>query len=65
MIESDILYRRVDRACGKSQKVVSDNLQNGRPWSDAVWKRFDHRNLDPLKYAIIRRRRVLALQLWP
>ena len=30
-----------------------------------VWKRFDHRDLEPLKWAIIRRRRVLAMQLRP
>ena len=30
-----------------------------------IWKRFDHRDLEPLKWAIIRRRRVLAMQLLP
>ena len=30
-----------------------------------IWKRFDHRDLEPLKWAIIRRRRVLAMQLRP
>ena len=30
-----------------------------------IWKRFDHRDLEPLKWAIIRRRRVLATQPWP
>jgi hypothetical protein len=30
-----------------------------------IWKRFDHRDLEPLKWAIIRRRRILAMQLWP
>jgi hypothetical protein len=30
-----------------------------------IWARFDERELDPLKYAIIRRRRVLARQAWP
>jgi hypothetical protein len=29
-----------------------------------IWKRFDHRDLEPLKWAILRRRRVLAMQLW-
>jgi hypothetical protein len=28
-----------------------------------IWKRFDYRDLEPLKWAIIRRRRILALQL--
>ena len=30
-----------------------------------IWKRFDHRDLEPLKWAILRRRRVLAMQLRP
>jgi hypothetical protein len=30
-----------------------------------IWKRFDHRDLEPLRWAIIRRRRVLAVQLRP
>jgi hypothetical protein len=30
-----------------------------------IWRRFDSRDLEPLKWAILRRRRVLALQLWP
>lgn len=30
-----------------------------------IWKRFDHRDLEPLKWAILRRRRVLAMQVWP
>jgi len=30
-----------------------------------IWKRFDYRELEPLKWAILRRRRVLAMQLWP
>lgn len=30
-----------------------------------IWKRFDHRDLEPLRWAIIRRRRVLAMQLRP
>ena len=28
-----------------------------------IWRRFDHRDLEPLKWAIIRRRRVLEMQL--
>jgi hypothetical protein len=27
-----------------------------------IWKRFDHWDLEPLKWAILRRRRVLAMQ---
>ena len=30
-----------------------------------IWKRFDHRDLEPLKWTILRRRRVLAMQLRP
>jgi len=30
-----------------------------------IWKRFDHRDLEPLKCAIIRRRRILAMRLRP
>jgi hypothetical protein len=30
-----------------------------------IWRRFDARDLQPLKWAILRRRRVLAMQLRP
>ena len=30
-----------------------------------IWRRFDQRDLEPLKWAIIRRRRVLAMQFAP
>jgi hypothetical protein len=30
-----------------------------------IWRRFDDRDLEPLKHAIIRRCRVLARQAWP
>ena len=30
-----------------------------------TWKKFDAKDLEPLKWAILRRRRVLAMQLWP
>jgi hypothetical protein len=30
-----------------------------------IWKRFDHRDLEPLKWAILRRRQMPAMQLWP
>jgi len=29
------------------------------------WKNFDAKDLEPLKWAILRRRRVLTMQLWP
>ena len=31
----------------------------------SIWRRFDERDLEPLKWAIIRRRRILARQEWP
>jgi hypothetical protein len=41
----------------------------GRKHLDAftrdIWRRFDAKDLEPLKWAILRRRRVLARQLWP
>jgi hypothetical protein len=30
-----------------------------------TWRKFDPAELEPLKWAILRRRRVLALQAWP
>lgn len=30
-----------------------------------IWRRFDERDLEPLKWAILRRRRILARQPWP
>jgi len=30
-----------------------------------TWKKFDAKDLEPLKWAILRRRRVLALHAWP
>jgi len=30
-----------------------------------TWKKFDAKDLEPLKWAILRRRRVLAMQLRP
>lgn len=30
-----------------------------------IWRRFDAKDLEPLKSAILRRRRVLARQPWP
>jgi len=30
-----------------------------------IWRRFDPADLELLKWAILRRRRVLALRLWP
>ena len=30
-----------------------------------TWKKFDAKDLEPLKWAILRRRRVLARPAWP
>jgi len=30
-----------------------------------TWKKFDAKDLEPLKWAILRRRRALTMQLWP
>jgi hypothetical protein len=30
-----------------------------------IWRKFDPADLEPLKWAILRRRRVLTLQAWP
>jgi hypothetical protein len=30
-----------------------------------TWRKYDARDLEPLKWAILRRRRLLAMQLWP
>jgi len=30
-----------------------------------TWRKHDARDLEPLKWAILRRRRLLAMQLWP
>jgi len=31
----------------------------------STWRRFDETDLEPLKWAVIRRRRVVARQAWP
>ena len=41
------------------------NLRTLDRFTRDTWKRFDHRDLEPLKWAILRRRRVLAMQLRP
>ena len=48
--------------CGLVERMNQPALDR---FTRDLWKRFDHRDLEPLKWAIIRRRRVLALQLWP
>jgi hypothetical protein len=34
-------------------------------FTNDIWARFDPADLEPLKWAILRRRRVLARQAWP
>ena len=48
--------------CGLVERMDRRTLNR---FTRDIWKRFDHRDLEPLKWAIIRRRRVLALQLRP
>jgi len=48
--------------CGMVERM--DRLTLDR-FTARVWKRFDPRDLEPLKWAILRRRRILARQAWP
>jgi hypothetical protein len=48
--------------CGLIQRMDRKKLD----WfTRDIWRRFDERDLSPLRDAILRRRRVLALQAWP
>jgi hypothetical protein len=48
--------------CGLVERMDRPGLDR---FTRDIWKRFDHRDLEPLKWAILRRRRVLAWQMWP
>jgi hypothetical protein len=48
--------------CGMVERMNRRTLDR---FTRDIWKRFDHRDLEPLKWVIIRRRRVLAMQLRP
>ena len=48
--------------CGLVERMDRRALDR---FTQDIWKRFDHRDLEPLKRAIIRRRRALAVQLRP
>ena len=48
--------------CGMAERMNRRSLDR---FTRDIWKRFDHRDLEPLKWAIIRRRRILAMQLRP
>jgi hypothetical protein len=46
--------------CGMVERMNRRTLDR---FTRDIWRRFDHRDLEPLKWAILRRRRVLAMQL--
>lgn len=48
--------------CGLVERMDRRTLNR---FTKDMFARFDHRDLEPLKCAIIRRRRVLARQAWP
>jgi hypothetical protein len=48
--------------CGLVERMDRTHLD---AFTRDIWRRFEHRDLEPLRAAILRRRRVLALQLWP
>ena len=48
--------------CGMVERMNRHTLDR---FTRDIWKRFDHRDLEPLKWAILRRRRILAMQLRP
>ena len=52
----------VDCWCGMVERMNRLTLDR---FTRDIWQRFDHRDLEPLKWAIIRRRHVLAMQLRP
>jgi hypothetical protein len=48
--------------CGMVQRMNRLTLDR---FTRDIWRRFDLKDLEPLKRAILRRRRVLAMQAWP
>jgi len=48
--------------CGLVERMDRRSLNR---FTKDIWARFDPRDLEPLKWAILRRRRVLAMQLRP
>jgi hypothetical protein len=48
--------------CGLVERMDRKHLDT---FTRDVWSRFDAKDLEPLKWAILRRRRVVAKQLWP
>lgn len=48
--------------CGLVERMDRSALDR---FTRRIWKRFDHRDLEPLKWAIIRRRRILAMRTTP
>jgi len=49
--------------CGILMVGTMDRVRLDR-FTRETWKKFDAKDLEPLKWAILRRRRVLAMQLW-
>jgi hypothetical protein len=52
----------VDCWCGLIERMDRRGLDR---FTRRIWRTFDHRDLEALKFAIIRRRRILARQVWP
>jgi len=48
--------------CGLVERMDRKHLD---AFTRDIWRRFDAKDLEPLKWAILRRRRILARQLWP
>ena len=48
--------------CGLVERMDRRTLNR---FTKDIWARFDEKDLEPLKWAILRRRRVLARQAWP
>jgi hypothetical protein len=48
--------------CGLVERMDRRTLDR---FTRDIWRRFDEKELEPLKWAILRRRRILALQAWP
>lgn len=48
--------------CGLVERMDRKHLD---AFTRDIWRRFDAKDLEPLKWEILRRRRILALQAWP
>ncbi len=52
----------VEAWCGLVERMDRRTLNR---FTKSIWARFDEKDLEPLKWAILRRRRVLTRQAWP